>query len=887
MTRVIETVLDFAPRAARPLWLALANDATDESQVSACNQWLWLTKDEINNLQRKPDATKQKVIPLSRGRHAHVGRLKATRDDLRADPAWTDLDILKITCDEHVTFSRRYFYGQVTENPSPSPSPAESLMTERAADSTPLSLEPEKLLAIPTCAPPGKEAVFATLRTSDNVDGNAKENVEPAASHQSFESAGEAAPSTLRDVEPQLSLLHGGHQVAPAVKLKMITYDEIGGTTLQTNDLSTSSTRAFSDELGSALSCRELQAAPGSVATVTTQCFENHGVERGFYSLMPLHGESLKEQPCDARLCDPSCHSALRAPAQGHGEDFTSDARSCLTPTSEVWLLNENTKSTFGSRERRLSVATFLEVTSGSSLPASSTAPRAKTMTSLCAGPRILTRATSVDASALPRDRGPNSIFFSLPCVNAGLRCPARDLCRGESAPLFAEAIFPSRSNVRLATDPHARSLRLYLLNDEVIRSPRKSSPALDHGEDFSLRSAEPAGENSSERPTNGDDAVIVDPQDLGRNFLVDAQENGQGFCARIAQRNSEREPNAQRAPEREPNAQRSGDHVKFRVPVSKGEHEEIMKHNKLKESSGSTGPPTTAAPDRAGFHGGAAAEDDGEHASRLLPDLAEFVLDLQSNLERSIAEALPSDELIALPDSASPFRSSFAPSSDLSKLAPPSDLPSLPSARALPSATARSQLSGFSKAFDADNDYAVIAAPDMDSLTNKFSCESATSLRSLMGSVVTGEYSHSSCLQLKAPSDSDAAALPLGRGPSKPLTASNGGLRSLPFDRGPCLLLTALRVVTRLLFQVSEVTEPARLRAPCSPAKARQVSLRMMILLSILLLDAPLTGIYLFDACSSTSSAMGHELAGSDRSYAALRARAQWSVRLSSLLIA
>ena len=194
--------------------------------------------------------------------------------------------------------------------------------------------------------------------------------------------------------------------------------------------------------------------------------------------------------------------------------------------------------------------------------------------------------------------------------------------------------------------------------------------------------------------------------------------------------------------------------------------------------------------------------------------------------------------------------------------------------------------MSGFSKAYDVDNDCAVIAAPDMDSFTNKFSYENATNLRSLMGSIIIGEHFHSSCLQLKAPSDSDAAVLPLDRGPSKLLAASNGSLRSLPFDRGPRLLLTALRVVTRLFFQVSEVMEPAHLRAPCSPAKTQQVSLRMMILLSILLLDIPLAGIYLFDACASTSSVMGHELAGSDRSYAALRARAQWSVRLSSLLI-
>ena len=122
-------------------------------------------------------------------------------------------------------------------------------------------------------------------------------------------------------------------------------------------------------------------------------------------------------------------------------------------------------------------------------------------------------------------------------------------------------------------------------------------------------------------------------------------------------------------------------------------------------------------------------------------------------------------------------------------------------------------------------------------------------------------------------------------RGPSKLLAASNGSLRLLPFDRGPCLLLTALRIITRLFFQLSEVMEPAHLRTPYSPAKTQQVSFRMMILLSILLLDIPLTGIYLFDICTSTSSVMDHELMGSDRNYTALRTYVQWSVRLSTLL--
>jgi hypothetical protein len=239
--------------------------------------------------------------------------------DLQTNPAWADLDILKITSDEHATFPRRCFSGQVTENPSPSPSPAERLMIERAADSTPLSLEPRKLLATPTYVPPSNEAVHATLPTSDILDSNAKENVELAASHSSFESADKAAPLTLFNVDPQLSLFHSGHQAVPAIKLKMIPYDMIGGTPLQTNDLSPSAMRTFSDELDSALSCDEFSATPGSVATMTTQCFDKHGIKPDFYSLKPLHGESLKEQSCDTRLCDPSCHSILRVSAQDHG----------------------------------------------------------------------------------------------------------------------------------------------------------------------------------------------------------------------------------------------------------------------------------------------------------------------------------------------------------------------------------------------------------------------------------------------------------------------------------------------------------------------------------------------------------------------------------------
>jgi hypothetical protein len=113
------------------------------------------------------------------------------------------------------------------------------------------------------------------------------------------------------------------------------------------------------------------------------------------------------------------------------------------------------------------------------------------------------------------------------------------------------------RSNIRSAADPHARNLRLDLLNDEppeVIWSLCKASPASDHGEDFSLHSMEPTDENP-ECPSTGDDTVIVDPQELlGRTFLMDTQEDGQRFRACIVECISDHESNVHR----------SDDHVKF-----------------------------------------------------------------------------------------------------------------------------------------------------------------------------------------------------------------------------------------------------------------------------------------------------------------------------------
>jgi hypothetical protein len=131
------------------------------------------------------------------------------------------------------------------------------------------------------------------------------------------------------------------------------------------------------------------------------------------------------------------------------------------------------------------------------------------------------------------------------------------------------------RSNIRSAADPNARNLCLDPLNDkppEIIRSLCKASPASDHGEDFSLHSMEPTDENP-ERPSTGDDTVIVDPQELlGRTFLMDTQEDGQRFCTCIVECISDHESNIHH----------SDDHVKFWISVNEDEYEEIITYNDL-----------------------------------------------------------------------------------------------------------------------------------------------------------------------------------------------------------------------------------------------------------------------------------------------------------------
>jgi hypothetical protein len=139
-------------------------------------------------------------------------------------------------------------------------------------------------------------------------------------------------------------------------------------------------------------------------------------------------------------------------------------------------------------------------------------------------------------------------------------------------------------SNICSAANPNARNLRLDPLNDklpEVIRFLCKASPASDHGEDFSLHSMEPTDEHPytestpdpSERPSTGEDMVIVDPRELlGCTFLMDMQEDGQRFRACIVECISDHESNVRR----------SDDHVKFRIFVNEDEYEEIITYNEL-----------------------------------------------------------------------------------------------------------------------------------------------------------------------------------------------------------------------------------------------------------------------------------------------------------------
>jgi hypothetical protein len=82
----------------------------------------------------------------------------------------------------------------------------------------------------------------------------------------------------------------------------------------------------------------------------------------------------------------------------------------------------------------------------------------------------------------------------------------------------------------------------------------------------------EPVDE-SPECPSTQNDMVIVDPQELlGCTFLMDTQEDGQRFRARIVECISDHKSNVRR----------SDNHVKFRISINEDEYEEIITYNEL-----------------------------------------------------------------------------------------------------------------------------------------------------------------------------------------------------------------------------------------------------------------------------------------------------------------
>jgi hypothetical protein len=134
------------------------------------------------------------------------------------------------------------------------------------------------------------------------------------------------------------------------------------------------------------------------------------------------------------------------------------------------------------------------------------------------------------------------------------------------------------RSNIRSARDPTARNLRIDPLNDEppeVIQSIRTASPSSNHGEDLlPLSPASIHGENPP--TTQGRDShnlALINLNDLvGRTFLMDAQEDGQRFRARIVECISDFETDVLR----------SDAHHTFRISVNEDEYEETITYNQL-----------------------------------------------------------------------------------------------------------------------------------------------------------------------------------------------------------------------------------------------------------------------------------------------------------------
>jgi hypothetical protein len=117
---------------------------------------------------------------------------------------------------------------------------------------------------------------------------------------------------------------------------------------------------------------------------------------------------------------------------------------------------------------------------------------------------------------------------------------------------------------------PNARNLCIDPLNTtspEVICSLRTASPALDHGEDLSPLSLDDNGYNKQ------DHLAIVDPYELmGHTFLMDSQDDGQRFRARIVDLVKDHQSKVHMLDH----------HHKFCISVNDDQYEEVITYNEL-----------------------------------------------------------------------------------------------------------------------------------------------------------------------------------------------------------------------------------------------------------------------------------------------------------------
>jgi hypothetical protein len=115
------------------------------------------------------------------------------------------------------------------------------------------------------------------------------------------------------------------------------------------------------------------------------------------------------------------------------------------------------------------------------------------------------------------------------------------------------------RSNIRSALDPHSRNLRMDLLNDDkaftpIIKSRHDAADSVAHGE-------------------TGPPIPVVDPNDLvGRTFLMDEQEDGQRYRARIVRAIEDHEANLAN----------DTDRIRFLCSINDDQYEEIISYNDL-----------------------------------------------------------------------------------------------------------------------------------------------------------------------------------------------------------------------------------------------------------------------------------------------------------------